>query len=451
MTDIDSDGSADEFNPDVRTAQDYYAFGSPRYDRKAKLPPTQEVVVFRLRVHRYEAGDKIQILIPPVTQADPGAGWEFDPNLSTQDNLQGLVDASVFNSNYVVTYEGTDILVKTTIANLENLRYCDFPVRVVVHSGTPKVEILDAYQCPEAYRYAFNGKESDKEVYGEDNAYDFGARMYDARIGRWFTSDPLDYKYPNFSPYSFVANSPLLFVDKDGKDIYLYDKFRRLALVIVDGNEIQRYILPSLVLPSSFVPASFSVLAMTKLISRTIENNIDAVGVSFDGSFAIGGGLSTGLKAVFFTKGDFQKSAHIFAKAGFGLGYGGGASLSFFGASYTGGEPKRDISPQGWSGWFNSYNASSAIVGGSYFWGNLDGSSEFYPGSLEHNPTVWEGASISFGGANGTGFSATWNSSFYTHVATMKPVNDVDVNVSQDAPTVRGSSAKECFGLEEDE
>jgi hypothetical protein len=85
--------------------------------------------VFRLRLHRYEAGDKVQILIPPVTQADPGAGWEFDPNMNPdpatnrQQNLEGLVANSVFNSNYVVTYEGTDIVVKTTIANLESLRY----------------------------------------------------------------------------------------------------------------------------------------------------------------------------------------------------------------------------------------------------------------------------------------------------------------------------------------
>ena len=35
-----------------------------------------------------------------------------------------------------------------------------------------------------AYRYGFNGKEMDNELKGEGNSYDFGARMYDPRIGR---------------------------------------------------------------------------------------------------------------------------------------------------------------------------------------------------------------------------------------------------------------------------
>lgn len=50
-------------------------------------------------------------------------------------------------------------------------------------------------------------------------AYDFGARMYDARLGRWLSLDPLQAKYPNLSPYNFVANSPIMFVDPDGKKI----------------------------------------------------------------------------------------------------------------------------------------------------------------------------------------------------------------------------------------
>ena len=34
------------------------------------------------------------------------------------------------------------------------------------------------------YRYGFNGMEKSDEVYGEGNAYDFGARIHDPRIGR---------------------------------------------------------------------------------------------------------------------------------------------------------------------------------------------------------------------------------------------------------------------------
>ena len=40
------------------------------------------------------------------------------------------------------------------------------------------------------YRYGFNGMEKDDEIEGEGNSYDFGARTYDPRIGRFKRIDP---------------------------------------------------------------------------------------------------------------------------------------------------------------------------------------------------------------------------------------------------------------------
>jgi RHS repeat-associated protein len=71
------------------------------------------------------------------------------------------------------------------------------------------------------YRYGFNGKENDNEVKGEGNSLDFGARIYDPRIGRWLSKDPLQKKYPDLSPYNYCANSPIVFVDPNGKEIIL--------------------------------------------------------------------------------------------------------------------------------------------------------------------------------------------------------------------------------------
>ncbi|MCU0423558.1 MAG: hypothetical protein MUC81_12180 [Bacteroidia bacterium] len=51
-------------------------------------------------------------------------------------------------------------------------------------------------------------------------AYDFGARMYDARIGHFVSVDPLAKAYPSISPYAFVANNPISFTDLDGKIIW---------------------------------------------------------------------------------------------------------------------------------------------------------------------------------------------------------------------------------------
>ncbi len=60
--------------------------------------------------------------------------------------------------------------------------------------------------------------EKDSELKGEGNSLDFGARIYDSRLGRWMSLDPYMKKYPAISPYAFALNSPLLFNDPDGKD-----------------------------------------------------------------------------------------------------------------------------------------------------------------------------------------------------------------------------------------
>lgn len=68
-----------------------------------------------------------------------------------------------------------------------------------------------------AYRYGFNGMEDDLEIKGKGNSYDFGARMFDPRVGRWFKMDPLSQKYPYDSPYMFSGNSPISIMDPDGE------------------------------------------------------------------------------------------------------------------------------------------------------------------------------------------------------------------------------------------
>jgi len=45
---------------------------------------------------------------------------------------------------------------------------------------------------------------------------DFGARMYDSRLGRWLSLDPLAHKYIGWSPYSFSLSNPIYLKDADG-------------------------------------------------------------------------------------------------------------------------------------------------------------------------------------------------------------------------------------------
>jgi RHS repeat-associated protein len=69
------------------------------------------------------------------------------------------------------------------------------------------------------YRYGFNGKEKSDEI-ASDN-YDFGARIYDGRIGRWLSTDPVIKAF--IAPYQFASNTPTNMADPDGADeIHFY-------------------------------------------------------------------------------------------------------------------------------------------------------------------------------------------------------------------------------------
>jgi len=69
------------------------------------------------------------------------------------------------------------------------------------------------------YRFAFNGKENTNEIFGDGNAVDYGARIYDPRLGRWTATDPRFRQYVPISPYSFGLNNPIFFKDADGNVI----------------------------------------------------------------------------------------------------------------------------------------------------------------------------------------------------------------------------------------
>ncbi len=96
-----------------------------------------------------------------------------------------------------------------------NTAYTDDPSWVKVNHAITSVS---------SYKYGFNGMEKDDEAKGNGNSLDFGARIYDPRLGRWLSLDPLAAKYPYASPYNFALNTPVQAKDPDGKKVFFVNK-----------------------------------------------------------------------------------------------------------------------------------------------------------------------------------------------------------------------------------
>ena len=83
---------------------------------------------------------------------------------------------------------------------LQKDEYFAFGKRVVVTPGTNK--------------YLYNGK----ELQEESETYDYRARFYDPVIARWNVPDLLSERHYDLTPYNYVMNNPLMFIDPLGLD-----------------------------------------------------------------------------------------------------------------------------------------------------------------------------------------------------------------------------------------
>ena len=150
--------------------------------------------------------------------------------------------------------------------------------RVVVDEEGTVEEVNDYYafgglmstssrQSVQPYKY--NGKELDRK--GGLDWYDYGARYYDAALGRWHVVDPMAEEYYSLSPYVYCNNNPICNRDEEGKFI------NNIIGAVIGGA------------------ADLGVQVAANLLSdKGIFDNIDWVSV---GASAVEGGLTSGLSA----------------------------------------------------------------------------------------------------------------------------------------------------------
>ena len=87
-----------------------------------------------------------------------------------------------------------------------------------------------------ANRFKYNGKED--QVTGGLEYLDYGARMYDSGLGRWFTGDPMQESFISFSPYSYCSGNLVIFIDPSGAlTTHYVDKDYNVLLQTDDGSD----------------------------------------------------------------------------------------------------------------------------------------------------------------------------------------------------------------------
>ena len=63
-------------------------------------------------------------------------------------------------------------------------------------------------------RFTFTDKEKDRNT----GYHYFGARYYDSEVSVWLSVDPMSDIYPSTSPYAYVENNPIMFIDPNGME-----------------------------------------------------------------------------------------------------------------------------------------------------------------------------------------------------------------------------------------
>ena len=127
----------------------------------------------------------------------------------------------------------------------------------------------------EVQPYKYNGKELDR-MHGLD-WYDYGARHYDAALGRWMCMDPLTEKYYDVIPYVYCHNNSVNRMDPDGKADIKKDDSQPYKVTIRNGiiyNE-KGHVIGEKPLQLTF--PEFDVLVGGRLFYKSVIRSIKRV------------------------------------------------------------------------------------------------------------------------------------------------------------------------------
>jgi len=178
--------------------------------------PKQVTINGKTISYTYDAsGTKLQKTSDGVT-TDYLDGYQYqNGDLQFFPHAEGYVTGDDFEYVYILADHLGNTRIKFTDLNksgsieagneiLEESNYYPFGLK---HRGYNNITLPLA----STYKYKYNGKEL--QVEHELDWYDYGARFYDAGLGRFTGIDTLSDEFFGLSPYNYASNSPIVNID----------------------------------------------------------------------------------------------------------------------------------------------------------------------------------------------------------------------------------------------